>query len=165
MLNEHITGMMIYYYVVCKRKLWYFTHNINMEQQSESVAIGKLIDEDSYSREDKHINIDNTINIDFIQDKNILCEVKKSRSIEEAAILQMKYYLFYLHNRGLNDFKGKIDFPLLKQCCNVELTDDDIISFSKICSEILNIVKNSTPEQIKQSGICRSCAYHDICFI
>ncbi len=136
-----------------------------MEQQSETVVIGKSIDEDSYSREDKHINIDNTINIDFIQDKNILCEVKKSRTIEDASILQMKYYLYYLHIRGLNDLKGKIDYPLLKQSYDVELTEDDILSLSKICREILNIVNSPKPEQIKQSGICKSCAYHDICFI
>lgn len=58
---------MMYYYYVCKRKLWYFYHEIQMEQESENVAIGKLLDETSYKREDKHINIDNVINIDFLR--------------------------------------------------------------------------------------------------
>ena len=164
-VDEHITGMMIYYYAVCKRKLWYFTHNINMEQQSEAVAIGKLIDENSYSREDKHINIDGTINIDFINDKNILCEVKKSKKIEEAAVLQMKYYLYYIHKRGVNNIKGKIDYPLLKQSHDVELTDSDIMLLDKICGEISDVIKSTIPENISKSGICRNCAYHDICFI
>ena len=62
-----ITGIMVYYYFVCKRKLWYFTNNINMEQNSELVEIGKILDETSYAREDKSILIDNTINIDFIK--------------------------------------------------------------------------------------------------
>lgn len=136
-----------------------------MEQQSESVAIGKLIDENSYSREDKHINIDDTINIDFIRDKNILCEVKKSKKIEEAAILQMKYYLYYIYNRGVNNIKGNIDYPLLKQSQDVELTESDIISLNKICGEILNIINSTIPGRISKSGICRSCAYHDMCFI
>ena len=56
-----ITGMMIYYYFVCKRKLWYFINQINMEQNSELVAIGKLVDETTYKKEKKSILIDNTI--------------------------------------------------------------------------------------------------------
>ncbi len=42
---------MVYYYFVCKRKLWYFKNDVNMEHNSELVGIGKLIDEDSYGRE------------------------------------------------------------------------------------------------------------------
>lgn len=56
-----ITGMMIYYYFVCKRKLWYFINQINMEQNSELVAIGKVVDETTYKKEKKSILIDNTI--------------------------------------------------------------------------------------------------------
>lgn len=40
-----ISGMMIYYYFVCKRKLWYYINQLNMEQNSELVAIGKILDE------------------------------------------------------------------------------------------------------------------------
>lgn len=28
----NITGIMIYYYFICERKLWYFINEINMEQ-------------------------------------------------------------------------------------------------------------------------------------
>ena len=61
-----ISGVMFYYYFVCKRKLWYFSQGIAMEQNNEDVAIGKLIDAKSYSREKKQILIDDTINIYFI---------------------------------------------------------------------------------------------------
>ena len=66
MTDKRITGVMIYYYFVCKRKLWYFCHEINMESENENVQLGKLLDEKSYERDEKHINIDNVINIDFI---------------------------------------------------------------------------------------------------
>ena len=62
-----ITGIHIYYYTVCKRKLWLFHHNIQLEQENEDVKIGKVIDESTYLRDNKHINIDNVINIDFIR--------------------------------------------------------------------------------------------------
>ena len=39
-----------------------------MESDNENVLLGKILDEGSYAREDKHINIDNVINIDFIKE-------------------------------------------------------------------------------------------------
>ena len=101
-MEERITGVMIYYYFVCKRKLWYFCHDLQMENvsQNENIQLGKLLDETSYRRNQKHINIDDTINIDFIKDFQEIHEVKKSKSIEEAGIWQVKYYLYYLKKKG-----------------------------------------------------------------
>lgn len=67
-----------------------------MESSNEDVELGKLIDENSYSNDEKHINIDNVINIDFIRLDNVLHEIKKSNKIENASIWQVKYYLYYL---------------------------------------------------------------------
>lgn len=44
-MERNITGVMVYYYQVCKRKLWYFYHEIQMESDNENVKIGKLLDE------------------------------------------------------------------------------------------------------------------------
>lgn len=139
-MEKNVTGIMVYYYQVCKRKLWYFYHEIQMEQENENVIIGKILDEESYQRDDKHINIDNVINIDFIRAKGVLHEVKKSRKIEEASILQVRYYLYYLRERGVLGIKGKIDYPLLKQNIDVELTEEDIIQIKKILIDIEQIV-------------------------
>ena len=51
-MKENITGMMVYYYFVCKRKLWYFCHEITMETENEDVLLGKLLDESSYKKND-----------------------------------------------------------------------------------------------------------------
>lgn len=55
MTDKRITGVMIYYYFVCKRKLWYFCHEINMESENENVQLGKLLDEKSYERDRKSV--------------------------------------------------------------------------------------------------------------
>ena len=81
-MENRITGVMIYYYFVCKRKLWYFCHEIRMEAENEDVILGKILDESSYSKNEKHINIDNIINIDFISEHKELHEVKKSKAAE-----------------------------------------------------------------------------------
>lgn len=79
-MGDKVTGVMVYYYFVCKRKLWFFCHQINMESGNEDVMLGKILDDNSYQRDDKHINIDDVINIDFIREAKELHEVKKSRS-------------------------------------------------------------------------------------
>ncbi len=164
-MKKEITGVMIYYYEVCKRKLWYFYNEIQMEQGNENVLIGKAIDEETYKRDKKHINIDNIINIDFIRSKGILHEVKKSKKIEEASILQVKYYLYFLKKRGVNNIKGKIDYPLLKQSVDIELLEDDIKDIKKILDDIKVIVKANNPPSLDKKKICKSCAYYDLCFI
>lgn len=164
-MEERITGVMVYYYFVCKRKLWYFCHEINMEAENENVMWGKLLDEHTYQRDEKHINIDNVINIDFIKEHRELHEIKKSKSIEEAGIWQVKYYLYYLKKRGVEGIKGKIDYPLLKKNVIVELTDENIEKMEEIISEIYNIRKQNIPPEFLEKKICRKCAYHDLCFV
>ena len=165
--EQKITGMMIYYYQVCRRKLYYFTHELRMEQNNEEVALGKLLDESSYSREkEKHITIDDTISVDFIRKGRILHEVKKSRAIEEAGVWQLKYYLYYLQQRGVTGLRGQIDYPQLKQTVQVELTEEDCKTLEKMLEEIQKIMNADLPEQTFPSRkLCRKCAYFDLCYI
>ena len=94
------------------------------------------MDENSYQRGDKHINIDNVINIDFIKEHKELHEVKKSRAIEAAGIWQVKYYLYYLKQRGVDGLKAKIDYPLLKKNLLVELSQEDEEQIERIMCDI-----------------------------
>lgn len=156
---------MIYYYFVCKRKLWYFMNDINMESENEDVMLGKLLDESSYKKDDKHINIDNIINIDFIREHRELHEIKKSKAIEEAGIWQVKYYLYYLKKKGVSGLKAKIDYPLIKKNVVVELTEEDEHFIEEIIRDIMDIKKQLVPPEFESKKICSKCAYHDLCLI
>lgn len=48
MSEKSVSGMQIYYYFVCRKKLWYFSNEINMESDNENVQLGKILDETSY---------------------------------------------------------------------------------------------------------------------
>ena len=161
----NITGMMIYYYFVCKRKLWYFANEVNMEQNSELVSIGKILDETTYTREKKSILIDNQINIDFIQKGAILHEVKKTKAIEEAGEWQIKYYMYYLEQKGVNTIEAKIDYPLLKQTKEIFLEDNDRKILQEAIKDIEEIVKKEKIPNKLDDKICRKCAYYDLCYI
>lgn len=162
---KNITGIMVYYYFVCERKLWYFTNEINMEQENELVSIGKILDETTYTKEKKHIMIDNTINIDFINDGAVLYEVKKTKAIEEAGIWQVKYYMYYLEQRGINNIEAKIDFPLLRETKEIVLEQEDRKMLDNVLINIENIIKKDFPPGVIDSRICKKCAYYDLCYV
>lgn len=160
-----ITGTMIYYYFICHRKLWYFVNEITMEQNSELVSIGKVLDETSYQREKKSILIDNQINIDFIQNGAVLHEVKKTKSIEEAGEWQIKYYMYYLEERGVKEIEAKVDYPLLKQTKEVFLTQEDREVLKKAIQDIEKVLESEKIPKKLNEKICKKCAYYDLCYI
>lgn len=164
-MDKNISGMMFYYYFVCKRKLWLFVNEIQLENENENVKLGKLIDENSYLREKKHVMVDSTINIDFIKEWKILHEVKKQNSIEEASIWQIKYYLYFLKQRGIELEKGVLDYPKLKKRKEIFLTLEDEKEIEKIEVEIKKIISEERAPKIKKLAICKKCAYFEYCYI
>lgn len=164
-MDKDITGLMVYYYEVCKRKLWYFTNDIQLEENNSNVILGKLLEENSYTRDEKKINIDGVINIDFVRSKKILHEIKKSNSIEPASILQVQYYLYYLEKKGLVGLKGILDYPLLKQTVEVNLADSDRENLENIIIGIKEILGKESPPILEKKNICKKCAYFDLCFV
>lgn len=97
MKDSQITGVMIQYYKICKRELWFYMNQINMNYDNNDIEIGRLIHENSYKREKKEIRVDNLV-FDFIQtkDKLTVFEVKKSSKITIGALYQLYYYLYTL---------------------------------------------------------------------
>ena len=160
-----ISGIMIYYYFICQRKLWYFLNEINMEQNSELVSIGKIIDETTYSREKKGILIDNTINVDFIRNGAVLHEIKKTKSIEEAGIWQIKYYMYYLEKRGVKSVQAQIDYPLIRETKKIYLDDNDREILENIEKNIKDIKRQEKPPHVINKKMCKNCAYYDLCYV
>lgn len=165
MIDEKITGLMIYYYIVCKRKLWFSSNHIEMESENANVALGKYIDESSYSRERKHLLINGEINIDYVKSNGTIHEKKKSKKIENASIWQVKYYLYYLEKHGVVGVSAKIDYPLLKEVVNVSLEETDRKKIREMIYNIHIINSSNSIPKIEKSKKCYNCAYFDICMI
>ncbi|EAF2951809.1 TPA: Dna2/Cas4 domain-containing protein, partial [Listeria monocytogenes] len=149
-----ISGTHVYYYFVCKRKLWCFSKEIRMEHLDENVQLGKLLDESSYNREKGQVMIDETVNIDFIKDWKVLHEVKKSKAIEEAGIWQLKYYMYFLKQKGIIIEKGVVDYPKLRQRETIFLTTEDERKIEKILVDIEITTSSLKPPTIIDKPLC-----------
>lgn len=164
-----MTGTQIHYYFLCQRKLWLFAHNVLMEQNSDTVALGKHISETTYTRIQHEIHIpaeDGDIVIDFYDAKSkIIHEVKKSDKMEETHIWQVKHYINQLEKKGIQGVSGEIDYPKLKQKIQVELSDFDREELAKIKYEINTIIKSENLPEVINKPFCKNCSYYDLCYV
>lgn len=138
-----------------------------MEHNSELVSAGKLLHERAYSQRSsryKEIAIDG-IMIDYYDSKNkIIHEIKKSKKISEAHYWQLKYYIYVLKTNGINDVKGILEYPLLRQKEEVLLSSIDIKKIEEIKTEIEHLINQDIcPDKIQKSR-CKSCSYYDFCY-
>lgn len=161
------TATQITYLHLCHRKLWLFSHGINMEYTSDLVAEGKLIDENSYANRAvkwQALQIEG-IKIDhFDPVHRIVREVKKSNKRSDAHKAQVLYYLFVLERNGIEVSHGLLEYPKLKKTEEVWLSNvdrEEIPNWENQVTEICNL--EICPPRIKQS-LCKHCAYYDFCY-
>ncbi|MEM3191327.1 MAG: CRISPR-associated protein Cas4 [Candidatus Parvarchaeota archaeon] len=172
MINEYLmtnedmkfTGTQVNYYFVCKRKLWFFSHNIELESDSDLVLMGRLLHENSYKRQPlKEIEIDR-IKIDFVGRTKEIHEVKRSRKIENAHIYQLLYYLYFLKKSANIETKGVLNYPLLKKKVNVELTEEKEEELAGILASARSIINQDRPPETEWKSYCKNCAYRELCW-
>ena len=80
-------------------------------------------------------------------------------------MLQVQYYLYYLEKKGLIGLKGILDYPLLKQTVEVNLTNEDRENLDNIIIGIKEILRKESPPTLEKKSICKKCAYFDLCFV
>lgn len=177
-----ITGTEIAYYFVCARKLWFFAHNIQCEHDSDAVRHGRHIHKTSYKRQKKEVDIDGVIVVDWIDhDKKVIHEVKKSASMEEAHQWQLKYYMWYLEQKGMDigdeksatyidnpderGYIGELNYPKLRQTKQVVLSQEDRKTLEeKIIPNIQKIRNREQPPKTVEWKVCKYCSYNELCY-
>lgn len=164
------TGTQVNYFAICRRKLWLFSNGVEMEREHENVQLGKLLSEESYSRAQKEISIDDRIVIDWMESRVgedgvlVLHEVKKSRSFDSAHRLQLLYYIYYLKCKGV-EARGEIDYPLLKKREEIELTPENEAELKEVLEGIGQVVDSSQPPpRLEKKRLCEKCAYFELCW-
>lgn len=160
--SANIGGLAFSYSVICPRKLWLYQNNINLEEASEDVRIGKSIEQNYYKQEDKGIQIDG-INIDYLKN-GVVYEIKKSSHFKEFAIEQIKYYLYTLEQKGMKEVKGILKVPTERYQEEIKLTEEDRLFIENQLEKIQEILNNDLPK-LERKKVCNKCAYYEFCFI
>ena len=159
----NFTGTQVNYYFICKRKLWLFSHGLEMEEDSDLVLLGKLLHERGYARRRKEVQI-GRVKLDFVGSSCEIHEVKRSRRAEDAHLYQLLYYLYYLKRHAGVEGRGLLHYPLLRRTVDVELTDERTRKVESVVDEIGRILSEPKPPDPVKIGYCRRCSYNELCW-
>jgi CRISPR-associated exonuclease Cas4 len=85
--------------------------------------------------------------------------------MEAAHEMQLAYYLYYLkHYKGIEDLRGQIDYPKLRETKKVELTPALEREIERALAEMTRIVDAKQAPQVEWMKICRACSYAELCW-
>lgn len=161
----NITGSLIQSYLNCRRQAWLMAYQIVADQDNTYLELGRLIDEESFKRDARKIEVGNLI-IDLVNTKHgevLIGEVKKSSKSVEAARLQLAYYLCVLRKNGVTS-KGILLFPKERRRIPVELTAELEKEVEQTIKDIQQIVQSETPPSKEKNRFCTYCAYREFCW-
>lgn len=166
---QHITATLIAYLHTCRRKLWLHAHDIRLEHTSDLVAEGRLIGETAYERRpDRWTQLElDGIKIDFFDaSARVVHETKRGRAVEAAHRAQVQFYLYKLRQHGISDASGLIEYPDLRRTEAVAPLDDETAQrVGEWEAEARRIIATEVCPPVERKSICRSCSFHDWCYI
>lgn len=174
-----IGGMLVGYHLVCPRKAWLSMRGLWMEQESEAVAMGRLLDQTSYKRRRRPALIeaeapDGTPLVAKLDGVNlregVLHEVKKGRSCEDAHVWQLRFYLWVLRLADVlradgQPLTGQLDYPALRRTEPVRLEAEHEAHLETLVAELAALSRaDEPPERHPRRAFCRRCAFEDLCY-
>lgn len=164
---SQIGGQHFYYYVSCKRQLWFYMQRIQMESGFETVELGRLVHEAYFNREKHQEILVDGMKIDFIDKKGTLHETKSSKYVKKEHEYQVLFYLYYLHViREFPITEAKIHYPTIKKVVNLSLNEKAKVTIRRIVEDIIQIgEKEEMPPLHENKRLCEKCSFYELCYI
>jgi len=156
-----MTGSVLQAYMICKRQAWLLAHQITGESDNDLLVIGRLIAQDSYSKDKKELKIFDGI-VDVVRNekgKIKIIEVKKSSKSLESAKYQLLFYMWKLSAR-----EGEIRIPKEKKIVKVFLTNENEKKLLLLLEEAEKVINNKVPPEPVQKSYCKTCSYNLFCW-
>jgi CRISPR-associated exonuclease Cas4 len=164
-MSTQITGTLVWYYAICPREAWLMAHEMEPEKEFELLAEGRLNQEAHYKRATKELSLPG-MRLDQVRREGgrlIVSEVKKSSRFLPATRLQLGYYLWRLHEEGM-EASGEILVPKERKRETVELTPELRQEVERTVATIEALVREPAPPPAKKIPFCKRCAYAEFCW-
>lgn len=157
----NISGQIISYLIICKRKLYLAVKGIRCEHRSNLVKIGKYYHQE-FETEDEVDKFLNGVKVDKIQGDYVI-EFKKSKADEQAAEWQLLFYLWKLKEVGIFK-KGKLKYKENRNDREVLLTPAREQQLQQMIQEIEHLISSDRIPPVINKQKCRKCAYYEFCY-
>ncbi|WP_436909371.1 CRISPR-associated protein Cas4 [Halosimplex marinum] len=159
-----ITGLMVQYYEVCRRELWFMSRGIDIDRDAANIRRGTHVDESSYRDLRESFQVNGRISIDVVDSGEIM-EVKVSSTLEEPARLQLLYYLWYLEEVLDIEKDGVLAYPTERKRERVTLDEENRERIESVLRGIVEVVDSETPPALEKKPVCEACLYQDLCWM
>lgn len=160
-----VVGSLVQAYLICPREAWLMAHQIFPDEDNVHLALGRLIQSQSYSRERKEVRVEH-LALDLVRrgEKNlVVAEVKKSSRAERAARLQLAFYLYELRQMGY-EAEGELLFPEERSRERVVLDSQLAAEVEAIKKQIQSLMARAAPPPPERIKFCTKCAYAEFCW-
>lgn len=140
-------------------------HELEPERDNTFLDLGRLLHEESYSREKKEFAAPG-MKIDLIKkcnDELVVGEIKKSSRFTDSAKMQLAYYIWRLKESGV-EAKGELLIPKERKRIPVELTEEIEEGLMNAMADIQQIIAREKPPSPVRIAFCRNCAYAEFCW-
>lgn len=159
-----ITGLMVQYYHVCERELWFMSRGIDIDRETVNIQRGTHVDKTSYSESRRSFSIGNRIQLDVLDSGDVM-EIKVSSKLELPARMQLLFYLWFLREVYDIDKDGVLAYPTERKRESVKLDQTNAQKVRETVRGILRVVNRDSPPELNKKPYCGSCLYQDICWV
>jgi len=159
-----ITGLMVQYYVVCERELWFMSRGIDIDRDAVNIQRGTYVDENSYRDRRNSFQVNGRIALDIVDSGEVM-EVKVSSKMEEPARMQLLFYLWYLDRILDIERDGVLAYPKERSRERLTLTDEHAEKVEDAILGIIDTVERNAPPPLEKKPVCEACLYQDICWM
>ena len=171
--------MLVGYHAVCPRKAWYSMRGLWMEHESDTVRLGRLLDQTSYARRRRPEMIeaespDGTALVAKLDGVDlragVIHETKKGRAEEGAHRLQLRFYLWVLKLAGVTrsdgtPLTGRLDYPALRRTEPIELAPEHEAELEGAVAALAELARQPTPPgRFPRRSFCRRCSFEPLCY-
>lgn len=159
-----ITGLMVQYYHVCERELWFMSRGLDIDRETTNIQRGTHVDETSYDDRRRSYQINGRIQLDLLDSGDVM-EVKVSSTLEKPARMQLLYYLWYLDEVLDIEKGGVLAYPKERKREQVELDEEARVEVEDTVRGIITVVERDAPPELEKKPYCDACLYQDICWV
>lgn len=161
---HRITGLMVQYYAVCERELWFMSRGIDIDRGAANIRRGTHTDETSYRDKRQSFQVNDRIALDVLDSGDVM-EVKVSSALEEPARLQLLYYLWYLDEILDIQRDGVLAYPRERKREQIELDAENRERIEEVLRGVIRVLDRETPPPLEKKPVCEACLYQDICWM
>lgn len=162
--THRITGLMVQYYAVCKRELWFMSRGVDIDRGAANIRRGTRVDETSYRDNRKSFQINGRIALDVLDSGDVM-EVKISSKMDDSARLQLLYYLWYLDEILDIEREGVLAYPRERKREQVTLTPDNRRHIEDVLRGVIEVLERDVPPTLEKKPVCEACLYQDLCWM